>query len=156
MVKKKSAKKTTHKEKEVKAESKKEEPLIQINKSTVLTAVIFLLVGLIIGALVVSALDINYNNNSKLFQNDANIKEKLTSYLNENFRDPEMLTNEVVFFLEDSENLSSDTIGYEVFVNIDGLVQPAGAIIYINGENFVIASSYPINLNEPFDEIENN
>jgi hypothetical protein len=137
-----------------------ESPLIKINQSTILTAVIFLLVGLIVGALAVGAIgsDKSVLDSTTctvdLGQNEQAVKEKVTSYLNNNLRQAQMVDQGLEFILEDSNNLSENTLGYEVFVSDgSGLNQPAGAIIYVSGDNFVIAQSAPISLNEEIEQV---
>lgn len=159
MAKKKTAHKK-HVENAVKEEkTQSEKPLIEMNKSTAITAVIFLLVGLLVGALLISVVNTNAGVVSDNSSDSSQLKQKITTYLNENFRDPDMVLEGMEFTLEDSNSLSSDTFGYEVLINVDGLMQPAGAIVYASGENFVIASSYPINVNDkpevPTDSTEN-
>lgn len=170
MVKKKTSKATKHLHDEkvvhrdVASRSSDESPLIEMNQSTILTGVIFLLVGLIIGALVVSAISGGITNpidNSTCdvdFPVDAlATKEKIENYLNTNLRQSDMITQGLSFSLEDSNDLSSTTKGYEVYVGDgSGLTQPAGAIIYVDGDNFVIAQSYPININDASPLEENN
>lgn len=155
MVKKKSKKTSQKKENKI-IKKTNEKPIIELNKSTAITAVIFLLIGLIVGAMGVWAIN-QINEQDLLVENTwqspvgSDLKQKVTDYLNENFLDPQMAIQGMKFTLEETDNLSNDVFGYEVYADIDGLLQPTGSIIYVIGDNFTIGSSI-FNINKSMEE----
>lgn len=153
MAKKKKVKKTISKTQHEVVDTKKEKPLIELNKSTAITAGIFLLIGLIVGALFVGIADTNYLKSVSDSENKvtAELKNKVTSYLNDNFMDPSMAMQGMTFVIEETDEKLGNTIGYEVFFNIDGMLQPTGSVIYLSGESFTIGSNV-FNLNKSLEE----
>lgn len=170
MVKKKTAKKKAtkhlHNEKvvhrDVASRNSDESPLIEMNQSTILTGAIFLLVGLIIGALIVSAVGVNPIKDTSstctvdLGSDNMATEEELTTYLNSNLLDPSIAEQGLSFTIEDTNDLSKDVKGYNVLLNDgSGLSQLAG-IIYVSGDEFIIAQTPPININEEIPTNQNN
>lgn len=158
--KKKSVHKTStkkqveHKEHKVKKEESVLDQLIPKNQNAWISAGIFALIGLIVGALIVyAAMPVSQTEEvcDVPGVNVVELESKVTSYLNDNLMNPDLKSQGAKFIVKDSNELENGIYSMPIYLSQDGEEQLI-AITYATENNLILAQGEAIDLNEPIEQ----